>query len=91
MFDVEAQLAELRRRMARIDEKYEARKRVEVPELRPKPRNQAHERWVSKSAGRNTSAARAGLETNTVDADRPLCAGRPVRLGKSPARERAKS
>jgi uncharacterized protein len=47
--DVDAQLAELRQRMARIDKKYEARKRVEAPELSPKPRSEARffiEEWA---------------------------------------------
>jgi uncharacterized protein len=49
VFDVDAQLAELRQRMARIDKKYEARKRVEAPQLSPKPRGQARffiEEWA---------------------------------------------
>ena len=49
MFDVEAQLADLRQRMARIDQKYESRKRGEAPELPPKPRQGARffiEEWA---------------------------------------------
>jgi hypothetical protein len=50
VFDVEAQLAELRQRIARIDSKYEARKQTEAPHLPPpKPRNPARffiEEWA---------------------------------------------
>jgi len=35
------------------------------------PRNQAHFWWVSNLAGRNTRKARAGLESEVVDADPP--------------------
>jgi hypothetical protein len=50
------------------------------------PRNQAHFWWVSNLAGRNTREARAGLESEVVDADPPELWGRPRRTGKEPTR-----
>ena len=42
--------------------------------------------WPSNLAGRNASEARAGLESEVVDADPPEKRGRPERTGKQPTR-----